>query len=83
MKICDLAREKGLLRRMTMHGLRQSLLTLLAAEGVDLAALRTMAGHASVTTTMNVYVHARRHHGPVRRIVGYFLGVDELTAVER
>ncbi|MFG3602666.1 tyrosine-type recombinase/integrase [Micromonospora chersina] len=80
-KIRDLAREKGLPRRMTMHGLRHSLLTLLATEGVDLAALRTMAGHASVTTTMNVYVHAtRRHHEPVRQIVGGFLGVDELTA---
>ncbi|MEV5768826.1 tyrosine-type recombinase/integrase [Micromonospora sp. NPDC052213] len=56
-KIRDLAQEKGLPRRMTMHGLRYSLLTLLATEGVDLAALRTMAGHASVTTTMNVYVH--------------------------
>ncbi|MGW3610548.1 tyrosine-type recombinase/integrase [Micromonospora sp. NPDC005163] len=79
-KIRDLAREKGLPRRMTMHGLRHSLLTLLATEGVDLAALRTMAGHASVTTTMNVYVHAtRRHHEPVRRIVGDFLGVDALT----
>lgn len=42
-----------------------------------------MAGHASVATTMKVYVHARRQHGPVRRIVGYFLGVDELTALER
>ncbi|WP_247663864.1 tyrosine-type recombinase/integrase [Micromonospora sp. U21] len=69
-KIRDLAREKGLPRRMTMHGLRHSLLTLLATEGVDLAALRTVAGHASVTTTMNVYVHAtRRHHEPVRQIV--------------
>lgn len=29
---------------------------------------------------MNVYVHAtRRHHEPVRRIVGNFLGVDALT----
>ncbi|MEU7614394.1 hypothetical protein [Micromonospora sp. NPDC049204] len=36
-KIRDLARRKGLPRRMTMHGLRHS---LLAAEGVDLAALR-------------------------------------------
>ncbi|MFD0783082.1 tyrosine-type recombinase/integrase, partial [Micromonospora azadirachtae] len=80
-KIRDLAREKGLPRRMTMHGLRHSLLTLLATEGVDLAALRTMAGHASVTTTMNVYVHAtRRHHEPVRQIVGDFLGVDALVA---
>ncbi|MFI7283413.1 tyrosine-type recombinase/integrase [Micromonospora chersina] len=83
-KIRDLAREKGLPRRMTMHGLRHSLLTLLATEGVDLAALRTMAGHASVTTTMNVYVHAtRRHHEPVRQIVGDFLGVDELAAAGR
>ena len=45
-KIRDLAREKGLPRWMTMHGSRHSLLMLLATEGVDLAALRTMAGHA-------------------------------------
>lgn len=33
---------------------------------------------------MNVYVHAtRRHHEPVREIVGGFLGVDELTAAGR
>ncbi|SCL26956.1 Site-specific recombinase XerD [Micromonospora rhizosphaerae] len=83
-KIRDLARERGLPRRMTMHGLRHSLLTLLATEGVDLAALRTMAGHASVTTTMNVYVHAtRRHHEPVRQIVGDFLGVEKLAAAGR
>ncbi|WP_245854734.1 hypothetical protein [Micromonospora wenchangensis] len=49
---------------------------------MDLAAQRTMAGHASVTTTMNIYVHAtRRHHEPVRQIVGDFLGVDQLRAV--
>lgn len=81
-KIRDLAREKGLPRRMTMHGLRHSMLTLLATEGVDLAALKTMAGHKSVTTTLNVYVHAtRKHHEPVRRIVGGFLGVDKLSTV--
>ncbi|MEV0806300.1 hypothetical protein [Micromonospora sp. NPDC050200] len=50
--------------------------TLSATEGVDLAALRTTAGYASVSTTMNVYVHAtRRHHEPARWIVGDFLGV--------
>ncbi|MFR9780970.1 tyrosine-type recombinase/integrase [Micromonospora sp. MS34] len=67
-----------------MHGLRHSLLTLLATEGVDLAALRTMAGHASVTTTMNVYVHAtRRHHESGAADRRGFLGVDELVAAGR
>ncbi|NES28029.1 hypothetical protein GCE86_09280 [Micromonospora terminaliae] len=33
---------------MTMHGLRHWLLALLATESVDLAALRTVAGQASV-----------------------------------
>ncbi|MEV0156039.1 hypothetical protein AB0H57_20200 [Micromonospora sp. NPDC050686] len=43
-----------------------------------------VAGQASVTTRMNVYVHAiRRHHEPVRQIVGNFLGVDELAAAGR
>jgi site-specific recombinase XerD len=75
MKIRDMARENGLPRRMTMHGLRHSMLTLLATEGVDLAALREMAGHKSITTTFDVYVHStRKHHEPVRQIVGDFLG---------
>lgn len=73
-KIRNLAESRGLRGHMTMHGLRHSLLTLLANEGLDLAALTHVAGHAQVSTTMDVYVHnTTTHHEPVRRIVGGFL----------
>ncbi|MDG4796884.1 site-specific integrase [Micromonospora sp. WMMD1082] len=73
-KIRKLAESRGLAGHMTMHGLRHSLLTLLANEGLELAALKGVAGHAQVSTTMDVYVHGTRtHHEPVRRIVGGFL----------
>ena len=74
-KIRDLARANGLPKHLTMHGLRHSMLTLLATEGVDLEALRQMAGHKHISTTFDVYVHAtRKHHDPVRRIVTDFFG---------
>ncbi|WFE47567.1 site-specific integrase [Verrucosispora sp. WMMD1129] len=73
-KIRMLAESRGLRGHMTMHGLRHSLLTLLATEGLELSALKGVAGHAQVATTMDVYVHhTTAHHEPVRRIVGGFL----------
>lgn len=41
--------------KLTPHGLRHSALSALVAFGVDLATLRHMAGHASITTTINTY----------------------------
>jgi Site-specific recombinase XerD len=73
-KIRKLAESRGLRGHMTMHGLRHSLLTLLATEGLELAGLTHLAGHAQVSTTMDVYAHGTTaHHEPVRRIVGGFL----------
>jgi integrase len=73
-KMRTLAESRGMRGHMTMHGLRHSLLTLLANEGLELSALKGVAGHAQVSTTMDVYVHATTsHHEPVRRIVGGFL----------
>ncbi|OKI45492.1 tyrosine-type recombinase/integrase [Micromonospora sp. CB01531] len=73
-KIRSLAESRGLRGHITMHGLRHSLLTLLAAEGLELAGLTHLAGHAQVATTMDGYVHnTTAHHEPVRRIVGGFL----------
>ncbi len=37
-------------KRMTMYGLRHSLLTWLPSEGVDLMTLRMIAGHKCVST---------------------------------
>jgi site-specific recombinase XerD len=61
------------------EGLRHSLLTLLASEGIDLEALRQIAGHKRIATTFELYVHAtRKHHGAVRAVVRPFLGADAL-----
>ncbi len=38
--------------RISVHGLRHTALTVLAAHGVDALTLQRMAGHSSITTTM-------------------------------
>lgn len=74
-KIRGLARSKGLRKTMTMYGLRHSLLTWLASEGVDLMTLRTIAGHKRVSTTFDIYVHStRRHHPRVKEAVSGLVG---------
>lgn len=76
-KIRTLAETKGLRKRMTMYGLRHSLLTWLASEGVDLTTLRTIAGHKRVSTTFDIYVHStRRHHPRVKEAVSRLVGMD-------
>lgn len=78
-KIRDLAEANGLQRRMTPHGLRHSLLTLLATEGIDLEGLRQIAGHKRISTTFDVYVHhTRKHHEPVKKVVTGFFGTGLL-----
>jgi integrase len=76
-KIRALAEAKGLRKRMTMYGLRHSLLTWLASEGVDLMTLRTIAGHKRVSTTFDIYVHStRRHHPRVKEAVSGLVGLE-------
>ena len=76
-KIRALAETKGLRKRMTMYGLRHSLLTWLASEGVDLMTLRTIAGHKRVSTTFDIYVHStRRHHPKVKEAVSDLVGLE-------
>jgi integrase len=76
-KIRRLAEEKGLPKRMTMYGLRHSLLTWLASEGVDLTALRQIAGHKRVSTTFDIYVHnTRKHHPKVKAAVSDLVGME-------
>jgi integrase len=61
-------------KRLQPHGLRHSMLTLLAASNLDLATLRYVAGHKTIHTTYNLYVHANRtHHTAVTTATGAFL----------
>ncbi|WP_432983327.1 tyrosine-type recombinase/integrase [Dactylosporangium sp. CA-233914] len=72
--IRKLAEQRGLNKHLTPHGLRHSLLTLLASEGVDLEALRNIAGHKRIQTTYDLYVHVtRKHHPAVRAAVTSFV----------
>jgi integrase len=76
-KIRKLAETNGLRKHMTMYGLRHSLLTWLASEGVDLMTLRTIAGHKRVSTTFDIYVHStRRHHPKVKEAVSTLVGFE-------
>ena len=76
-KIRNLAEKKGLSKRMTMYGLRHSLLTWLASEDIDLATLKSVAGHKKVSTTFDIYVHGtRKHHPKVKKAVTEFVGTE-------
>jgi hypothetical protein len=52
------------LRQITFHALRHSGTTLVA-DRVPLVVLKERRGHASVTTTANIYVHRSRWTGAV------------------
>ena len=43
----------------TAHSLRHTYLTMMAGEGVDRKTLQTIAGHANIQTTMDIYVKPR------------------------
>jgi integrase len=73
-KVVRLAATNGLSKHITLHGLRHSLLTLLATEGIDLDALRQIAGHKHISTTYDLYVHSsRKHDAAVKAVVGSFV----------
>ena len=55
---------RRLKKRVNLHGttahvLHHTYLTMLAGEGVDLKTLQTIAGHANIQTTMDIYVSPR------------------------
>jgi len=43
---------------VTSHGFRHTLATMLYQDGVDVKTIQAIIGHADVSTTMNIYVHA-------------------------
>lgn len=43
---------------LTPHGLRHTVATVFAAEGTDVKTIQAWLGHASATTTLNMYVRA-------------------------
>jgi len=50
------AKDNGL-PHFTPHTLRHTNISLMIAAGVDLKTVATRAGHASITTTVNIYTH--------------------------
>jgi integrase len=55
------------LPRLTFHGLRHSLATILLSEGADVAAVSAMLGHSDASITLRVYRHVLP--GEQRRVV--------------
>jgi len=49
--------ERAGLPRQRFHDLRHAFATLLQEDGEDLAVMSRMIGHASITTTANIYAH--------------------------
>jgi integrase len=54
------ARTAGIDARVTPHVLRHSAASLMIAEGMDIAAVAAVLGHASPAVTTSVYAHALR-----------------------
>lgn len=46
------------LPKITPHGLRHTSATLLAFQGLDMAAISKRLGHSRTSTTMDIYIHA-------------------------
>ena len=56
---------RRLKKRVNLHGatahvLRHTYLTILASEGVDPKTLQTIADHANIQTTLNIYAHVTK-----------------------
>ena len=49
--------EKNSLKRVTLHGLRHTNITMLIANGVDIKTVSARVGHSDIKTTLNIYAH--------------------------
>lgn len=56
-KTLNLALKKAGLKRITIHGLRHTVASILIEEGVPLATVAALLGHSSPATTANIYIH--------------------------
>ena len=45
------------LKRVTLHGLRHSNITMLIANGIDIKTVSGRVGHSDIKTTLNIYAH--------------------------
>jgi integrase len=57
-KITPDQKKDFLLDTVTLHGLRHTSATLLISQNVDIATVSKRLGHASISTTLNIYTHA-------------------------
>ena len=55
-RLHQIAREAGLIRRVTPHMLRHTAATLLIEKGVDIRIVQRLLGHSSIATT-EIYTH--------------------------
>lgn len=73
--ILAMARARGLKHDVTPHGLRKSVLTLLAELNVDPVTLKQFAGHSRHQTTLDLYTQVTGRGFPtVRTAIDGFLG---------
>jgi integrase len=48
---------KNNLKRVTLHGLRHTIITMQIVNGVDIKTVSARAGHRDIQTTLNIYSH--------------------------
>ncbi len=56
--------------RLRFHDLRHTYASLLIAQGVNVAFVSRQLGHASITTTLNVYTHRFDHAEHSASVIG-------------
>lgn len=51
--------DRAGLRQINLHGLRHTMASSAVAAGVDIKVLQTILGHASYSTTADIYAHVQ------------------------
>lgn len=72
------------IKAITLHGLRHTFCTRLAAAGVDIRTIKELAGHADISTTMR-YVHLveSNKHAAIRKLSGYVENHGEVAPIRK